>query len=272
MAADSDYISEFISFAHVLADAARCETLPIFRNAAVVSNKAKGSEYDPVTNADREAERVLRKLIQTHYPEHGILGEEFGEREGKSQWRWVLDPIDGTRAFVCGVASWATLIALECDGEPVLGLIDQPFTDERWVGVMRETRYKRSDNEGGCLTSGVTDLAKARLSTTDPRRAGFFNLDEERAFARVAERAQICRFSLDAYGYALLAMGELDLVIESGLQRHDYAALIPVIEGAGGVITNWRGEVAGTDTRGEILAAATSDLHREALGVLGAQG
>mgnify|MGYP000557229955 CR=1 FL=1 len=258
---------DFTIFAERLADAARSETLPRFRAGAAIDNKLSLA-FDPVTDADREAERVQRDMIRAVYPKHGVIGEEFGSENSGAEWRWVLDPVDGTRAFICGVASWTTLIALEKDQTPVVGVIDQPFTDERWIGADGETRYAKGGRESPCRTSGAAALASARLSTTDPRQAGYFNAEEERAFARIAERAQVCRFSLDAYGYALLAMGELDLVIESGLQRHDYAALIPVVEGAGGVITNWRGDPLGTDARGETLAAATPELHQAALGVL----
>lgn len=269
MAADPQALEEFSAFARSLADAARKETLPRFRKSGEVSNK-DAAGYDPVTDADREAERVIRRRIRDAYPDHGVLGEEFGEDAGAGPWRWVLDPIDGTRAFVCGVASWTTLIALEYDGEPVIGLIDQPFTDERWFGADGQTGYFRNGAESVCRTSGATELSKARLSTTDPRGGAIFDDKEARAFARVAARAQVCRFSLDAYGYALLARGNIDLVIENGLQRHDFAALVPIIEGAGGVITDWRGGRLGTDPRGETLAAATPELHKAALAVLNA--
>lgn len=267
MVDQSSTCSEFAAFAHAIADAARAETLPRFRKAGAVSNK-DAAGFDPVTDADREAERVLREHIGAAYPDHGVLGEEFGETAGDGPWRWVLDPVDGTRAFVCGVASWTTLIALERDERSVIGLIDQPFTDERWLGADGETHYFRNGMESVCRTSKATELALARVSTTDPRGSAIFSDDEARAFARVTDRAQVCRFGFDAYGYGLLAQGQLDLVIEAGLQRHDFAALIPVVEGAGGVISNWRGEAVGTDARGETIAAATPALHAAALTVL----
>ncbi|MEZ5892999.1 MAG: inositol monophosphatase family protein [Parvularculaceae bacterium] len=260
-------LSELVAFAGSLADASRRETLPRFRAGVSVVNKDKAA-FDPVTDADREAERILREIIGATYAGHGVLGEEFGETKGAEPWRWVIDPVDGTRAFVCGVASWATLIALEHRGAPVAGIIDQPHTDERWIGSSGLTRFTHKGETRIAKTSGVKDLAKARVSTTDPRSTGYFNEAEASAFARVADAARVARFSLDAYAYGLLALGELDLVIESSLKRHDYAALIPVIEGAGGVVTNWRGEPPGTDTRGEFIAAATPELHAAALKLL----
>jgi myo-inositol-1(or 4)-monophosphatase len=261
-------LEEFSAFAHRLADAARAETLPRFRANAEIHNKA-GMLFDPVTDADREAERALRRLIAAMYPKHGIIGEEFGKENEAADRRWVLDPVDGTRAFICGVASWATLIALEDRGAPVLGLIDQPFTDERWLGIAGAgTTYARGDDRRRCRVSGEGALARARLVTTDPRKEGYFTREEADAFAALAGRTRVARFSLDAYAYGLLALGEIDLVMEASLSHHDYAALIPVVEEAGGVITGWRGESVYESERGRVLAAASPALHRAALEVL----
>lgn len=267
MAADVAFHAEFAAFAERLADAARAETLPRFRAGAAVAAKP-GLLFDPVTDADREAERALRRMIEAAYPGHGIIGEEFGAERAEAALRWVIDPVDGTRAFMCGVSTWATLIGLEQDGAPALGLIDQPFTDERWLGGGGRATYRRAGALRACRTSGVTDLARARLSTTDPRREGYFTGEEADAFARVAARAQVARFSLDAYAYGLLAIGEIDLVIEASLQHHDYCALAPVVEGAGGVITGWRGEALGADPRGRVVAAASPALHEAAIELL----
>ncbi|HXI86306.1 MAG TPA: inositol monophosphatase family protein, partial [Parvularculaceae bacterium] len=240
MAAFSHDLSEYARFACRLARAARAETLPRFRAGVLAANKSE-TAFDPVTDADREAERALRRLIVEAYPAHGIVGEEFGSEREEAEWRWVLDPVDGTRAFVCGAPSWATLIALEHCQRPLIGVIDQPFTDECWIGVSGKSTYERAGARRTCETSGVEDIAIARISTTDPRGTGYFNAEEAAAFSRIAAASRLARFGFDAYGYGLLALGEVDLVIEASLKRHDYAALVPVVEGAGGVITGWRG-------------------------------
>ena len=267
MSADSDLPNEFCVFAGRLADAARLETLPRFRAGSRVFNKA-GIWFDPVTDADREAERALRRMINAVYPRHGVIGEEFGAERADADWRWVIDPVDGTRAFMCGVSTWATLIGLERNGAPALGVIDQPFTDERWIGAAGRSRYRRGGEERACATSGVTELKRARLSTTDPRREAYFTAEEATAFADIAGRTQVARFSLDAYAYGLLAIGEIDLVVESSLKHHDYCALVAVVEGAGGVISGWKGEALGNCARGRVIASATPALHEAALAML----
>ncbi|MEM8935790.1 MAG: histidinol-phosphatase [Pseudomonadota bacterium] len=256
--------SDFTDLAQRLADAARAQTLPRFRAGAMAENKSADG-YDPVTQADREAERVMRALIKDAYPAHGIIGEEFGAEDDGAAERWVLDPVDGTRAFVAGVPTWTTLIALEAGAAPILGVIDQPYTDEQWIGVEGQTQFVRGGEARLANTSACTALHEARLSTTDPRVGEIFDEPQAAAFARVSSEARLARFSLDAYAYALLSIGELDLVIESGLQHYDYAALIPVVKGAGGVITDWRGEPVGSDESGQTLAAATPQLHQAAL-------
>lgn len=260
-------MNEYAAFARRLAAAAREETLPRFRARAAIDNKA-GADFDPVTDADREAERAITAMIAAAYPDHGVLGEEFGERKGDSASRWVIDPVDGTRAFVCGAPTWTTLIALEQDGAPALGLIDQPYTDETWIGAGGSATFTRGAKTKRACTSGVTDLAQACISTTDPRIDGYMGEAAVAAFSRLASATRLARFSLDAYAYGLLALGELDIVAENSLQRYDFAALLPVIEGAGGVATNWRGEPVGSDDRGEILAAATPELHAAALATM----
>lgn len=260
-------LSELRAFAESLADLAKTETLPRFRAGLVADNKWDEG-FDPVTDADREAERVIRAAIEARFPDHGILGEEHGEKASGSPWRWVLDPVDGTRAFICGVPTWATLIALEEDGEPVIGVIDQPYTQERWVGDGERTELVRPDGRRVVRTSGLEDLSRARLSTTDPRPEGYFTADEAAAFAAVAAQARLPRFGYDAYAYGLLACGELDAVAESFLQRYDYAALLPVIRGAGGVVTNWRGGPLSASARGQLVAAASPALHESIVQLL----
>ena len=263
-------LSEFRQFAARLADAARLETLPRFRTGAAVFAKP-AADFDPVTDADREAERVQRELIGSVYPEHGILGEEFDEKASDGAWRWVLDPIDGTRAFICGSPTWTTLIALEHNEAPVIGVIDQPFTDERWIGDGQTCLFRRGEVESEARCSSITDLKEARISTTDPRRSVYFSDSEAAAFDRISEASRVARFSMDGYAYGLLALGELDLVLETGLKRHDWAAHAPIVKSAGGVVSNWRGEPLGSDDRGEIVAAATAELHEQAIELIRAR-
>lgn len=267
MALSSEDLQEFSRFAHRLADAARVETLPRFRDGADVVNKA-GAHYDPVTDADREAERVIADMVAQAYPEHGFIGEEFGARGGDGPYRWVVDPVDGTRAFVSGAPTWTTLIALEHQDAPALGVIDQPYTDERWVGDGKGARFFRGGAGKSVRTSGLVEISKARISTTDPRSDGYMSAAAAERFARLAVASRLARFSLDAYAYGLLAIGELDIVAETSLQHYDYAALRPVVEGAGGVMTNWRGDPVGSDDNGEALAAATPALHAAAIEIL----
>jgi myo-inositol-1(or 4)-monophosphatase len=242
------------AFASSLADAARTVTLAESDRKA--EPKPGRADYDPVTAADREAERVIRGLIAQALPDHGIAGEELGETAGAGRYVWSIDPIDGTRAFICGLPSWTTLIALLDDGEPVLGLIDVPALDERYLGFAGAPGLRASD---------CRRLSEARLSTTDPY---LFAGAEADGFARLRRAARVTRYGLDAYAYARLAAGSIDLVAESGLQPHDYHALIPVVRAAGGVIGNWRG---GEDvSEGQVLAAATRDLFDEAVRALAA--
>ena len=255
------------AFAHELADAARGETLPRFRSTLAVDNKV-AADFDPVTDADREAERVIRALIEQRYPVHGVLGEEHGEHLPEAPLRWVLDPVDGTRSFICGAPTWTTLIALECEREPVLGVIEQPYIGERWIGTGERAWLHRGGSVQDIATSGCERLAEAIISTTDPRAIGYFSEAEEAAFARLAAACRLARFSMDAYAYALLATGQIDLVVEAGLKHYDYAALAPVIRGAGGVITDWQGEGFDADAGGHTVAAATPQLHAEALAML----
>ena len=272
---------EYTAFARELALRARVETMPRFRQGLAIDNKLAqetGESFDPVTEADKEAERVIRSLIEKRYPDHGILGEEFGEKEGDGRCRWVLDPVDGTRAFICGVPSWTTLIALEMDGHQKVGVIDMPWPGEMYIGGAGGACLVTGQDKWRIAVSGETDLTRARLSTTDPRAGECFTSDEADAFMDIAGKVRVTRFGLDACAYALLAAGHLDLVIEAGLQRYDAAALVPVIEQAGGVVTDWRGEpvtgdwekpVADGGQRGRLVAASSRALLENALERLG---
>lgn len=256
--------SPLMAFALRLADAARSETMSRWANTELPDNKAAaGKEFDPVTEADREAERAMRRLIEAEYPDHGISGEEFGEKPAGGRYMWSLDPVDGTRSFVCGMPSWTTLIALLEDGAPAIGVIDAPRLGELYAGDCRNAVLIGGGGEAPLRTSECRSLADARFSTTDPF---FFTGAEVEAFAELRPRVRTTRYGHDAYGYARLAAGTIDLVVESGLKPHDYNALVPVVRGAGGTIGNWSG---GPDlSAGQVVAAATPELFDEALGWL----
>jgi len=244
-----------------LSDAARAAILPIFRTAAACNPHNKDlNGFDPVTEADRASERVMREIISAERPDDAVEGEEYGSSPGKSGLTWYLDPIDGTRAFVAGLPSWCVLIGLVKDGGPILGIIDQPWLDERYIGVGDEAWLDCRAARTKLKTRDCKQLTQAVLSTTDP----FILTPPERgAFEHIRATARLTRYGLDAYAYARLAAGTIDMVAESGLKSHDVAALIPVIEGAGGVVTDWRGRPAQLD--GQIVAAANRTILDEAL-------
>lgn len=250
--------------AHRLADAARAITLPLFRSPRLGTDNKAASGFDPVTQADREAEAAMRALLAELRPDDGILGEEMGATPGTSGLTWVLDPVDGTRAFICGAPSWGTLIAvMDADG-PIYGMIDQPFTGERFEGG-RDLAATLT-GRGPAVPLAVrphADLAGATLLTTYPEVG---DAVESAAFRRVAGQVRLVRHGLDCYAYALLAAGHVDLVIEAGLQSYDIAAPIAVIAAAGGVVTDWRGGPA--HHGGQVLAAASPALHRAAMDAL----
>ena len=241
-----------------LSRVARAAIAAELRHGLVADNK-DGSGFDPVTEADRAAERALRRAIEAAYPGHGICGEEYGLVRGDAPVRWSLDPVDGTRALICGLPSWAVLVGLLEDGRHIAGMIDLPAIDECLVGVGGVTLR----NGSPVRSSGCSSLATARLSTTDPN---LFSVAEGEAFERVRRAARLTRFGLDAMGYARIATGDIDLVIESGLKSHDIDALVAVVRGSGGVIGDWRG---GADLHdGAVVAAASERLYEEAVALL----
>lgn len=246
------------AFFFQLSIAARAAIETEYANGLVAENKARNG-FDPVTAADRAAERSLRSLIEARFPTHGIWGEEFGLVRGDAPVRWSLDPVDGTRALLCGLPSWAILVGLIEDGQHVAGMIDLPWLNEILIGHAGVTRR----NGGVVRTSGCSSVAEARLATTDPT---LFNADNAKAFERVRLAARVTRYGLDALAYARVATGDIDLVIESGLKPHDYDAIIAVVRGAGGHIGDWRGGEA-FDT-GHVVAAASRALYREAVALL----
>jgi histidinol phosphatase-like enzyme (inositol monophosphatase family) len=248
-----------------LADAARVAINPHFRTATASNpdNKDKSGlpgGYDPVTEADRASERAMRAIIEEMRPDDGIEGEEYGIKPSNTGLVWYLDPIDGTRAFVAGLPSWCVLIGLAEEGRPILGIIDQPWLDERYVGLGTESWLDCRGARTKLKTRACPALTDAVLSTTDP----FILTPPERgAFEHIRATAKLTRYGLDAYAYARLAAGTIDMVTESGLKSHDVAALIPVIEGAGGVVTDWRGNPA--KLGGQIVAASNRKILDEAL-------
>lgn len=244
-----------------MADAARAAILPFFRTVGLASdNKAEGG-FDPVTEADRAAERAMRAVLAEHRPDDGIWGEEFGKQSGMSGRMWVLDPIDGTRAFISGTPTWGVLIALGVEGAaPHLGLIDQPYIAERFWGDAEGAFCAGPSGTVRLATRGLGALHEAILFTTFPE----VGRDMDRAgFEAVAAQVKLVRYGMDCYAYALVASGQVDLVIEAGLQAYDIQGPMAVIEAAGGVVTNWSGGPA--HEGGQILAAANTDIHAAAL-------
>lgn len=260
-----------LAFAHDLADAAAQETLPRFRAGTSVTNKLTEG-FDPVTEADKKAEQVIRSLIEERFPDHGISGEEFGNKKGDGLHRWVIDPVDGTRAFICGIPVWTTLIALEEDNIPILGVIDQPFLKERWVGYSRGDNHTLDVTEPlGPQTSGCEAIGDARLMVTDMRAGEYLSEAEAEAVARVANECRVTRQGLDNYGVGLVASGELDLVVEAGLHWHDIAAAVPIVEAAGGTVTDWQGgPLRDTQHSVQAIVAATTPLAEAASRILSA--
>lgn len=247
-----------------LADAAATETLAHFRSAALTSqNKDTSGGFDPVTVADRAAESAMRAILEAQRPGDGILGEEAGVRAGSSGLTWVLDPIDGTRGYVSGTPTWGTLIGLRDARRALYGIIDQPYTGERFEGGFGIAQVTRAGTAAPLRCRATTALSDAILFSTFPEVG---TPAEGAAFARVARSVRLTRYGMDCYAYALLALGQIDLVIEAGLHPYDIVAPIAVVEAAGGVVTDWDGgSVLGG---GQVIAAATPDLHAAALALL----
>jgi myo-inositol-1(or 4)-monophosphatase len=256
--------ADTIAFANRLADASGAVIRPYFRQRIDVAHKEGKQAFDPVTEADKGAERAIREIIARERPADAVLGEEYGETPGTSGYRWVLDPVDGTRAFITGRHEWGSLIALEKDGAAVLGILDQPVLGERFIGVNGAAHLVQGGATSLLKTRPCADLAGAILCATDP--SAYFQPDEQEAFARVARATRMTRYGGDCYLFAAMALGFVDLIIEAGFHAWDVAALIPLIEGAGGVITNWQGGSC-ADGR-QILAAGDRRVHDAALKLL----
>lgn len=252
----------FLPFAEKLAAASGEIIRRYFRaDSATLQAEAKSDE-SPVTIADRSAEEAMRRLIEAEFPDHGIFGEEFDFVRTDAEFAWVLDPIDGTRAFVTGMPIFGTLIGLMRNGRPILGVINQPILNECWIGIEgRQTTL----NGKPVSTSGVTRLADANQYSTDPD--AFIGSDRTKMDA-VLREVKSRRYGGDCYSYALLATGHIDLVVETQLKIYDFMPLVPVIQNAGGVMTDWNGETLTRDSNGHVVAAATADCHKEAVALL----
>lgn len=255
--------AELIRVAHALADAARPVTLAHFRADGVIADDKGTHRFDPVTIADRSAEEAMRAILARERPQDAILGEEFGYHAGSSGLTWVLDPIDGTRGYISGTPTWGVLISVADDTGPLFGIIDQPYIGERFAGGFGVALVDGPQGRADLRCRMPRPLAEATVLSTFPEVGTAL---EGRAFHAVAGQARLTRYGMDCYGYALLAAGQVDLVIEAGLQAYDVQAPIAVIHAAGGIVTDWTGQPA--HEGGRVIAAANPAIHAEALAIL----
>jgi len=255
-------LAQLTTFALSLAEAAAREILPHFRQNAPIDIKA-GDVWDPVTEGDRAGERAIRHLIEKHYPDHGIIGEEYGTREGRSGLTWILDPVDGTRSFVIGLPTWATLIALYDDGKPLLGVMSQPFTGDVFVGNREGSSLIHRGARQDIRVGPRRGLADSMAGTTSPH---LYRNENAVAFERLRSTMKSVRYGLDSYSFALLAAGHLDIAMDPVLQIYDIAALIPIMEGAGAVVSSWTSN--DPRTGGNVIAASSQALLDEALALM----
>lgn len=263
MTTPTDLSTELCDVAHRLADAARAETLRYFRINTATVNKMDGGAFDPVTEGDRAAERAMRDLLADLRPDDAILGEEFGASPGTTGLTWVLDPIDGTRGYISGTPTWGVLVSVADDRGPLFGIIDQPYIGERFEGGFGSARIVGPQGTSLLVTRPPRPLSEATVLTTFPEVG---TKAEARAFHAVAAQSRLTRYGMDCYGYALLSAGQVDLVIEAGLNAYDIHAPIAVIEAAGGIVTDWTGGPA--HHGGTAIAAANAEIHAEAIALL----
>ncbi|MGB3177970.1 MAG: histidinol-phosphatase [Albidovulum sp.] len=252
-----------IATAHALADAARVATLEHFRTDGLLADNKEKTHFDPVTVADRASEQRMREILAQARPDDAILGEEFGAQSGTSGLTWVLDPIDGTRSYLAGTPTWGVLISIRNETGPIFGIIDQPYIGERFVGGFGLSEMSGPMGARPLRTRAARPLSEALLFTTFPEVG---TPQDGVAFNRVKSGARLTRYGTDCYAYALVAAGQIDLVIEAGLQAYDVQAPIAVIEAAGGVVTDWQGRPV--HEGGRVLAAANAGIHAEAMAVL----
>jgi myo-inositol-1(or 4)-monophosphatase len=261
---------DFAAFVERLADVAGETILPFFRTQIGAEDKSRGGMFDPVTEADRAAESAMRRLIGEYFPAHGIIGEEFGAHQEEAEYVWVLDPIDGTKSFIAGMPMWGTLIGLLHNGQPTYGMMVQPFTRERFVGDCVGARWCGPGHDHAIIerklrARSCADLSRATLMTTSPL---LYTPPKLEAFRRLEEKARLSLYGCDCYAFAMLAAGNVDCVIESGVQTYDIAPLIPIVEGAGGKVTSWDG---GSAVRGgDVIASGDARVHEAALKLLNA--
>ena len=258
------HLDRFETFAVKLAHAAGAAILPLFRADHGLEDKGAetGRVFDPVTAADKGAERAIRAAISAAYPDHGVIGEEYGEDRPDAEFVWVLDPIDGTRAFISGLPLWTTLIALRHQGQPVVGVISQPFIGEVFVGSARGARRLRDGASETLKTRKCAALAAALGATTDPH---LFQGDERAAYDGLHAATRLIRYGADAYAYAMVAAGAMDFVVERGLKSWDVEAAVPILAGAGGLVTDWTGAPIGRDG-GRMLVVGDAALMPELVG------
>ncbi len=253
---------DFASFVDQLATVSGDTILPFFRTALAIENKKAGG-FDPVTAADRAAEIAMRALIRKTFPGHGIIGEEYGSERTDAEYVWVLDPIDGTKSFISGMPAWGTLIGLMRFGEPVFGMMHQPFIGERFSGDGGAAHYRGRTGKRELRVRECVSIADALLYTTSPL---LMSKDDRATFARVEQKVKLSRYGGDCYAYCMLAAGQIDLVIETEIKPHDVIPLIPIITGAGGIVTTW--ENGPPQAGGRIVVAGDQHLHKQALEIL----
>ncbi|GGB32320.1 histidinol-phosphatase [Roseibium aquae] len=246
---------ELAPFLDELAEAASTAIMPFFRAEPAIENKLTAG-FDPVTEADKAGERAMRTLINARHPQHGILGEEYGSENLEAEHVWVLDPIDGTRAFITGLPTWGTLIGLRSNGIPSLGMMVQPYVNERYAGDGNTAWYEGPIGRKQLASRACGSIADAVIFTTTP---ALFSPGEREVFDSIETEAKLVRYGTDCYGYSMVAAGLGDAVIESGLQPYDIVALVPIVEGAGGIVSNWTG--GSPADGGQILASGDARLH-----------
>lgn len=258
-------LAALADFAAATAEVSGRIALDWFRQPVAIDTK---SDQSPVTEADRAVEADLRARITAAWPDHAILGEEYGAEGSEDAPTWVIDPIDGTRSFITGWPIWGTLLALTVQGSAEIGIIHLPVLGETWAGIRGGGSWLsgRDGERRTCRTSGCEEIGEARFYTTSP---DYFTGEEQKAYQAIAGSVGIPRFGGDCYGYALLASGHVDLVMETDLQPYDFLALVPVIEEAGGVITDWQGQPLTINSGEQVIAAATRELHEKALALIG---